>query len=535
LNPLSPGEPLPAAAQELSLPSQPVSLRRRLQINTTANLVGRLLTGSLGLWFIPLYVRYLGVAWYGLVGVYASLQSLLSLLDFGLGANLNREFARREGMATAQRGQEMRDLLRTFERVYWVVGLASAASIVVAAPWLARDWLRLDGMPIDRVTGVLRLMGLAFVLQWPAQLYQGGLAGLERQVTANWIVVLTSAVRSFGMLAVLAWVSPTIEAFFVWSAIASLIQTLAPRIALAGALPPGTRRPRWSQVAIESTWRFSAGLTALQLSGIILTQVDKVVLSRLLSLAEFGYYTLASVPANALYFLITPIYGAIFPRLCALVAAPDQTQTARLYHAGSQALAVLVLPAALVLSLFSSEAVLAWTGDPGSASKIHVVVSVLVIGTALNGLLYMPHALQLAAAWVRLGLIMNLASCCLLVPLVTGLALRYGAVGAASGWLMLNSASLVVGIRLTHRKLLPGETRHWLTFDLLLPLLCAASVIVTARVLVPSQLDRLHCVIVLAIVSPLALGAACLGAPEMRREAVRLWHARLARTRAAAT
>ena len=62
--------------------------------------------------------------------------------------------------------------------------------------------------------------------------------------------------------------------------------------------------------------------------GLLLVLTDKIVLSRLLTLEEFGYYTLAGVVAASLYLLINPVYNAVFPRLTQLVTLGDQTSIA---------------------------------------------------------------------------------------------------------------------------------------------------------------------------------------------------------------
>lgn len=48
----------------------------------------------MGLVFVPLYIKFLGMEAYGLIGFFATLQALFSILDLGLGATLNRELAR---------------------------------------------------------------------------------------------------------------------------------------------------------------------------------------------------------------------------------------------------------------------------------------------------------------------------------------------------------------------------------------------------------------------------------------------------------
>jgi len=49
---------------------------------------------SIGLAFVPVYIDYLGIEAYGLIGVFAILQAWLALLDFGMTPTLAREMSR---------------------------------------------------------------------------------------------------------------------------------------------------------------------------------------------------------------------------------------------------------------------------------------------------------------------------------------------------------------------------------------------------------------------------------------------------------
>ena len=62
--------------------------------NIIANYVGRTWTVALGILFIPVYLRFLGIEAYGLVGFYMALSGVLGILDLGIGSTMNRELAR---------------------------------------------------------------------------------------------------------------------------------------------------------------------------------------------------------------------------------------------------------------------------------------------------------------------------------------------------------------------------------------------------------------------------------------------------------
>ena len=75
-------------------------------------------------------------------------------------------------------------------------------------------------------------------------------------------------------------------------------------------LPAAPRRPcvRWGM--IKEYRHFAAGNTGITATTLLLSQMDKIVLSKMLSLEMFGIYSLASMMASVLYRIATPFYTA---------------------------------------------------------------------------------------------------------------------------------------------------------------------------------------------------------------------------------
>src|ERR1051325_5122223 len=141
----------------------------------------------------------------------------------------------------------------------------------------------------------------------------------------------------------------------------------------------------------------------IALLSIGLTQLDKIVLSRMLSLTAFGYYAIAAAVAASLYRIITPVFTALFPRFSQVVAAGEGEGLAALYHRASKLVVVVVVPAAIFIAAFSAEVLLLWTRNGAIAANAHLVLSLLILGTAVNGVMTIPYALQLAHGWTRLS------------------------------------------------------------------------------------------------------------------------------------
>jgi O-antigen/teichoic acid export membrane protein len=502
---------MPATASSL-----PVSAERKhvsLKVNMVANFAGKLATAALNVVFIRVYYHAMGGESYGLVGVFLLLQGILPIFDLGLSTTLNRELAQlseREGDAA-----KIRDTIRTFEVIYWCVTCLIALLVISAAPLIAHHWVHAQHLRSATIQRAICLMGLTLALQFPFDLYAGGLLGVRRQVTLNVAVTASGIATSAGTVLVLLYLSPTIIAFCICQATGALIKTgtcayLLWRVAPAGAVPS------FQTAVLRKVWRFSAGVVAIAMLAVFQTQIDKIVLSGLLTLTMLGYYTMANTVANQLIFLISAIYTALFPAFSALTATGDEDRLTRLYHRGCQLMSVVVLSTGITLAVYSREVMFLWMHNEVIVQHTYLVVSLLTLGTTFNGLMNLPYALQLASGWTRLTISASVCGVVIGVPATIFLAHAFGAPGAAAVWLALNTSYLIFVVNVMHARLLKSEKRKWYTEDVGMPMFGAAATAVLFRLLVPMPQAGLPLALALLIVGACTLTSAALMAPTTR-------------------
>lgn len=450
-----------------------------LRNNVLSNLVGQGAVAVLNLLVVPWYIVHMGVESYALVGVYASLQAMFAVLDMGLSQTLGREVAVHSTRPPGTTG--LLDIARTLEVIYALGAVLMFVGIAASADYLAYRWLKPVELPAATVAQVLWIVGLVMALRWPLTLYTGGLYGLQRQLLLNAWVVGFTLLQTLGALGILILVSPTVEAFFAWQAAVAVTQTLVTRWVFWRCLPDG--RGRFSLAAVRHTWRFAAGMAAISLLSTILTQADKVVLSRLVDLKAFGYYVLASTAAAVLYKLSFPIFNAFLPKMTQQHSLGDEEGLRHTYRLGCQLLALAIVPGALILAVYAEPVLALWTGNPDLVKHVSLIFALIVIGNALNSLMVMPYALQLAYAWTRLSMVQNILSVLAFVPLIYGGVRAFGSVGAAAAWLVLNVLGMLGGLWAMHRRLLASEQARWYRDSLLVPLLSGGLALAAAQLL----------------------------------------------------
>ena len=470
----------------------------------------------MGLAFVPLYVKYLGIESYGLIGLFAILQAWLELLDLGMRPALGREMAR--FTAGAHDADSIRDLLRTVEVI--ASGMATILAVILwaASKWIATDWLSSHNLPTPMVARAIALMGAVIALRFIEALYVSSLVGLQRQQLEAAVTSTLATVRGVGAVAVLAWISPTITAYFLWQLGISIVTVAIFAVLVHHVLPRGARPSRFSWNPLLAIWRFAAGMTVITLLAILLTQIDKILMTRLLSLQAFGYYALAAVVANALVMVTAPISAAFYPRFTELATLGEDHALRTLYHKGSQMVAVLTGSAAVILILFARKIILLWTRNPSVTDHVAPLVAVLSFGTLLNALMAMPYQLQLAHGWTTLAIRVNAAAVFVLIPIILWAVPTYGAIGAAWSWVFLNLGYVLITISLMHKRLLQGEKWRWYRDDVAVPILAAAVVGLIFRFVLPPDVGRAAVLAGIALASVAVLVTASMSAPLMRRQ-----------------
>jgi O-antigen/teichoic acid export membrane protein len=486
----------------------------RLERNSFANLISTVWSITLGVVSVPLYIKLMGIEAFGLAGMFLTLQSIFVIFDIGIAATLNREIARLS--AEGGNAQKLRDLVFTLQVIYWLIALLIGATVFALAPAIARHWVKLQSLSVETVITCVRMMGVGMALQFPFTFYQSGLLGLEKQTLLSSVMIGLATLRGLGILLALWLISPIPEIFFAGQIVTSMLGTGTVAFLLWRCVPAAVDGVTGFKFdLIRRVWRFSAAYAANAVANLGLLQGDKIILSTLLPLRMFGYYALAQSLANGLYAIIISLDGAIFPQFSGVIARGGETKLSHVYHRACQLMAVILMPAAVMMAIFSREVLTLWTGDPEIVENAHLILRLLVGGMLLHGLFHVPYYLQIAYGWWRLISNTNVVLLLSIIPLNILMAKSYGGAGAAAVWVLLNVCYLVT-VPIMHRRFLRGQQGRWLSEDVCLPLGGALVVSGVAYWLLPQSLSRIEMLAYLSAAGLLTIAATAALASQLR-------------------
>lgn len=405
---------------------------------------------------------------YGLIGLFTVLQLTLSIFDSAITPVLNREMSRFTGN---QRDLDStRNLLRTMEIVSLSIGLIFIALICSMSGFLAENWLKAENTPTNTLSEAIRIGGLVVTFRFIEGIYKGAIIGLQKQVELNWIQIIWNSFRNIGVIFALAYISPTIQCFFYWQGLSSILMTLSLTCFVYKYIPEMTKKAKFSIKELKSIWKFASGSTINTLLNFACMQSDKIILSKFLTLTEFGHYSLAVSITNTITYLMTPLSQAYYPQLVRLRSLGQDKEAEVNFHQCCQLINIVCGVASLSLVFYCKPIIGYWTHNPELTNAICPIITILAIGSYLMNLSHFPSMLT-----YTVGKPMENSKCyitcifsilCFSLPLI----INYGVVGAALGNVLQNII-LVAFFPVYFNCYLKNSQIKWLTHDLIFPTL----------------------------------------------------------------
>lgn len=446
-----------------------VSLKR----NILANYASQIYVTLIGIVMVPMYLKYMGAEAYGLVGFFAMIQVWFGLLDMGLTLTLVRETSRlRVGAVDPL---TYRHSVRALELIFICVGIVGGALMFFNSASIGSSWLNVQQLDMATVTTSLQLMAFAVAMRWMSGLYRGIVSGVEDFVWLGGFNAFIATWRFIGVIPLLVWLGGTPLVFFGFQFALGLIELFVLFLKAGRLLPelPNDKNFDWSLkiffLSVRRTLTFSIGISFAALVWVMMTQVDKLLLSKLLSLADYGIFTLSVLAASGVSLFAGPLSNALLPRLARLHAQGDEAGLILLYKKMTRAVVVIVVPISLLLALFSEKILFVWTGNLVVAVKGGFVLSLYALGNAVLAAAAFPYYLQYAKGELRLHLIGTGLFLLAFIPSLLLLTQTYGVIGAGYAWLVANILYLLLWTPVVHKKFAKSQHWQWLVEDVVLP------------------------------------------------------------------
>jgi O-antigen/teichoic acid export membrane protein len=366
-----------------------ISVKRNVAANYVGNMYGMLISFIMA----PVYLSYMGTEAYGLIGFFTMLSSWFQLLDMGLTPTIVRETALFRG------GQlsvgTLRVFLRGLEIIFGAVSVTAAAVLLFLTPMIATRWLKVGDLPIGDVEIAVGIMAAIVPIRWVSSLYRGVIVGFERMTWLAGYNIFISTLRFVGVLLVFFAFGVNVKYFFAYQFVVSAVELAGVMIISHRFLGSGERE-KFSWAPLKSNATFSLAIGFVSTAWVLLTQTDKLVLSKALPLAMFGVFSLAVAAAAVINIVGGPIGQALLPRMTKLLAEGRDDDVNRLYDDATQTVSVIVFPGVAALIFLTEPILRAWTGHVEIARHAAPILQLYAIGNGISAYNAFAYYIQYA-------------------------------------------------------------------------------------------------------------------------------------------
>jgi O-antigen/teichoic acid export membrane protein len=174
-------------------------------------------------------------------------------------------------------------------------------------------------------------------------------------------------------------------------------------------------------------------MALISLLAVIQTQADKAVLSKLLPIGIFGFYTLAYSGVARSTLITSSIFQAAFPRLSSLFHSGDQAGLLAQYRKLQDLVCFSSLPILAVFP-FAARPLFTYLLNSEAAHLLVWPLTFLSLGFYMNSTLSIPYAFSLAVGKPEITARSNLYATLLVLPTTVILVYSYGLNGAGLSW-----------------------------------------------------------------------------------------------------
>ena len=239
-------------------------------------------------------------------------------------------------------------------------------------------------------------------------------------------------------------------------------------------LPKSDTSLIFNSVYLKENLTYSAFIFGNTIINVILTQIDKVLLSKTLTLIMFSYYTIAITLASGISMIIVPISSLVFPQYVRLKENKDGDELKSLFHRTTQYLVILLFPLCAVLICYSKPLIFLWMKDNIIAENSYLISSLFIIGGCIHAVNTLPMNCAVAFGWPKLIFWSNLVKMVLMIPLIYFLVINYQGIGAGFSSIIINSLYLVIVIPMFFQRFFKSEIKSWYLNDIGIPFLVVA-------------------------------------------------------------
>jgi O-antigen/teichoic acid export membrane protein len=432
-------------------------MKLQLARNAFANLLGAAIPAVVAVGTVPLIVRGLGEAGYGVYALITAIVGYFAIIDINVTAGSVKHIAAHWARTGAD--DTRRDAMAGIDQtvafgllVYGSLGLVGGVAVWASAPWLVRDVFSVPVRLLDPATAALKLAGAGFLLgqlqsyldSVPQSLMRYDRSARLDVLFGSMVPLATVLVLMLGgglyQVILLRVVASGVHCLLLWQT----IRRLLPALQLS-----------WPVQALRrSLLHFSAYACLNRFAAMSYAYADKLMIGALVGVAGLAVYAVAATLANRLLGLTGRLASVLFPAASALAASNELPRLVQIYLKASRYLTFINGAMLLLIAVFATPILQYWM-SPDFARRGATVLAVMALSQCFDSLTALPSLVNDGMGHPAVTGSFALGRALLgLVTVYMGVLLA-GIDGAAWGHLAASAIMATVFLRYVHGRTVP--------------------------------------------------------------------------------
>ncbi|MDH1521462.1 MULTISPECIES: flippase [Achromobacter] len=393
------------------------------------NLLGLGLPLLTAVFSIPVLIRELGDARFGLLTLIWAIVSYLSLFDLGLGRALTQHLA---VMLEGKERRRVGALVVTAIAVIALFSIVAGALMAALGPWGLGF---ISAVPDQaEVLNAIWIMALAM----PAVVLTAGFRGIleARHAFAviNLIRLPMGLLTFLGPLAVVLYGPPRLDVITMVLAGGRVVTCALHAWYAKRYLPDDVGPFKFDKSLIRPLCSSGGWMTISNIVSPVMSYADRFIVGAVISSAAVAYYVTPQELITKLSILPGALTAVLFPALAAQIARQDKAVMPLINKAVGWIFLTL-LPITVAIAIFAKELLTLWVGE-SFASQSYVLLQIFSAGMFITCIAQIPFTVIQGAGKSHLTAIFHLIEVPLFLGALLLLSRNYGLTGAAFAWFL---------------------------------------------------------------------------------------------------
>ena len=413
-----------------------------MYVNIIYNYGAQVYMVAVGLITQPILLNALGAEMFAFVSILNTIQIFFGLLDGGISNILSKEFSVNQNDVAGK--SYLNRLMRKFETYLFGLSLLGLFFVYLISKPISQHWLQLSNISSLDARKTVIVIGFIASTRLVSGLYRAVLIGFEKQKQLSWINVFVASVR---YVLVIPFINIVFSAkgYFYYQVCVAFVELMLLKTVssnLISSNESGVENRLVKDVEIKRIVAKSSEVWILSVGWVISTQIDRVLLSKKMSLVDYGSFSLVLTLVSGLTILSSPITTAALPKMAVSFMRGDSEGFIATYLKASVLLSIVAMPVCLTFLAASNPVLQLFTNDHNLANRYSLHLSLYTIGSTCLLLSGLTFLLRSAADGLRISMRQQFMYLIILLPTMYLSVDAWGAIGASVSWAVINVINL---------------------------------------------------------------------------------------------